>query len=61
MEYAPIVRIALRYVVGAGMAGSVTVGEQLAADPDLVFFGSMAVGALVEAGYAIAKRNGWST
>ena len=61
MDYAPLVRIVLRYIVGAGIMGSATIGDQLAADPDLIFYGSMAVGALVEAFYAMAKRRGGAT
>lgn len=61
MDYVPIVRIVLRYVVGAGLIGSEQVGESLAANPDLVFVGSLAVGAGVEAFYVLSKRWGWST
>ena len=61
MNYAPIARIVLRYVVGAGLLGSSVIGDQLAADPDIVFFASLALGAMVEAGYALAKRKGWAT
>lgn len=58
MNYAPIVRIVLRYVVGAGVMGSVAIGEKLAADPDLVMMGSLALGAVVEFAYARAKMIG---
>lgn len=61
MDYGPIVRIILRYLVGAGVMGSTEMGEYLAADPDLIFFGSMAIGAIVEAFYAIAKKRGGAT
>lgn len=61
MNYAPLSRIILRYVIGGLAMGSVTVGEQLAADPDLVLYGSLALGAVVEGAYALAKRKGWST
>ena len=61
MNYAPIARIVLRYVVGAGLLGSSVIGDQLAADPDIVFFASLALGAAVEGGYALAKRKGWAT
>ena len=60
MKYAPIVRIILRYMVGAGLMGSTVMGNRLAADPDLIFYGSMAVGALVEATYAAAVKYGWT-
>ena len=59
--YGPIVRIILRYLVGAGFMGSVVIGEKLAADPDLVAMGSLAVGAAVEAFYAWSKRTGGAT
>ena len=58
MNYAPIARIVLRYIVGAGLMGSEQIGEQLAADPDIVFSTALAVGAAVEAAYAWAKRKG---
>lgn len=61
MNYAPIARIILRYVVGAGIMGSAQIGGQLAADPDLVFYASLGIGAVVEAAYALSKRKGWST
>lgn len=59
MTYAPIARIVLRYVVGAviGMAQ----GEMLAADPDVVTIAALALGAIVEGLYALAKRKGWAT
>lgn len=61
MNYGPLARIILRYVVGAGLAGSQTIGDQLAADPDLVFYVSLGAGAVVEGAYALAKRKGWAT
>lgn len=57
----PIARIILRYVVGMALMGSAEIGEHLAADPDLILFTSVAVGAVVEALYAAAKRLGWNT
>lgn len=59
MNYAPIARIILRYLVGAivGLAQ----GNMLAADPDLVTVTALAIGAAVEAAYALAKRKGWTT
>jgi len=48
MKYAPLTRIILRYIVGAGLVGSNEIGRQLAADPDLVFYASMALGSVVE-------------
>jgi hypothetical protein len=61
MTWAPLVRILLRYLVGAGIMGSTALGEQLAADPDLVLYGSLALAATIEGAYAIAKRRGWAT
>ena len=61
MNYAPIARIALRYLVGAAFMGSAEIGAQLAADPDLVSMAALGIGAAVEAGYALAVRKGWST
>jgi hypothetical protein len=59
MDYAPIVRIILRYAIG-GIVGAAQ-GDMLAGDPDLVSFGAVALGACVEAAYAYAKRKGWAT
>lgn len=56
MDWAPIVRIILRYVIGAGIMGSQQIGEQLAADPDLVVAGSLLLGAIVEGFYVYAKK-----
>lgn len=61
MNWAPLARIILRYIVGAGVMGSFAIGDNLAADPDLVLYLSLAIGAAVEAGYALAKRKGWKT
>lgn len=61
MNYAPIARIFLRYIVGAGVMGSGQIGGALAADPDLVFYAALVIGAAVEAGYVVAKRKGWAT
>lgn len=61
MNYAPIIRIILRYLVGAVFMGSSEVGAQLAADPDLVAMGAIGLGLAVEAAYALAKRGGGST
>jgi hypothetical protein len=60
-DYAPIARIILRYVIGAVFMGSDQIGAQFAADPDAVMVAAVAVGAVVEAAYAIAKRKGWAT
>lgn len=60
MTYGPIVRILLRYVIGAVFMGSEEIGRQLAADPDIVAVGALVLGAAVEAAYTLAKRRGWS-
>lgn len=61
MNWAPLARILLRYLAGAGIMGSMTLGDQLVADPDLVLYVSLAIGAVVEAAYTYAKRRGWAT
>ncbi len=61
MTYAPLARIILRYIAGAGVMGSQQIGNQLAADPDLVLYLSLGIAAAVEAAYAFAKRKGWAT
>lgn len=61
MTYGPIIRIVLRYIVGAGLMGSHAIGEQLAADPDIVMIGALALGAVVEFFYAMARRKGGAT
>jgi len=58
MDLAPYVRIILRYGIGY-MAGS-NVGDTLSLDPDVVLALSLALGAVVEAIYAVAKRKGWA-
>ncbi len=55
---APIVRIALRY--GIGFALGPAIGMKLAADPDVVIAGSVALAAAVEGAYALARRKGWA-
>ena len=59
MDYAPIARIILRYIVGA-VIGTAQAGV-LAADPDVVTVIALGVGAAVEIIYAFAKRNGKPT
>lgn len=59
MNYAPIARIILRYGVGAIVGASQA--ELLAGDPDMVSVIALAVGAVVEAAYVMAKRKGWNT
>lgn len=59
MDFFPIARIVLRYVVG-GVVG-LEAGAALAGDPDVVLYVALAIGALVEAAYGVAKRRGWAT
>jgi hypothetical protein len=61
MDFAPIARIILRYIIGAAFMGSDQIGAQLSADPDLVMMLAAGIGATVEATYAFAKRKGWAT
>jgi hypothetical protein len=61
MDFAPYIRIALRYIVGAGLMGSAQLGEMMATDPDLIIVLSGLVGVAVEAYYQWAKRRGGAT
>ena len=66
MNYAPIVRIALRWIGGMLIArGWVAQSDAgLFADPDLVaavsFGGAIACGLVAEGWYAAARRFGWA-
>lgn len=59
MDYAPVARIVLRYVVGiiVGMDSA----HLIAADPDVVTVVALGIGTSVEILYALAKRKGWAT
>jgi hypothetical protein len=59
MDFAPIARIVLRYIIG-GIIGAAQ-GDMLAADPDVVTVVALGIGAAVEVVYAVAKRKGWAT
>ena len=59
MDFAPIARIIIRYVVGAIVG--MDAGATLAGDPDLVTVIALGIGAAVEVAYAYAKRKGWAT
>ena len=61
INYTVLARIVLRYIAGAGLLGSLLLGEQLAADPDIVLATSVAISAIVEYFYAQAKRKGGAT
>jgi hypothetical protein len=54
--FGPIARIVLRYGVGAVLGFKV--GQELAADPDVVMVVALGVGALIEAVYIAARRAG---
>lgn len=58
MDYAPMARIVIRYIVG--MVIGADAANVLAGDPDLISVAALAIGVLVEAAYAVAKRKGWS-
>jgi hypothetical protein len=57
---APIIRIVLRYIVGGLMMGSITMGEQFAADPDIVITLSAVVSLAVEGFWIASRRLGWN-
>lgn len=59
MDYAPIARILIRYIVGV-IVGS-DAADLMAGDIDLVTVVALAIGAATEAAYAFAKRRGWAT
>lgn len=66
MNYAPIIRIVLRYAFGGAFFGSPLIGEQLASDPDVVMAISFGISAVSAAGstavewlYYQAKKRGW--
>ena len=64
MTYMPIARIVLRYLAGALVAYgliSEDVAQQIALDSDLAIVVGAAIGAIVEAVYTYAKRNGGAT
>lgn len=58
-----ITRILLRYLVGGVFFGSMTLGDRLADDPDIVLLASSALSAsvafAVEFYYRAAKKKGW--
>lgn len=59
---AVLARILARYLSGALVAYGVIdagLGREMALDPDLALMIGAAIGALAEAGYALALRFGW--
>jgi hypothetical protein len=57
MDYAPIARIVVRYIVGL-VVGADTAGI-LAADPDVITIVAIGIGAAVEVIYTLAKKREW--
>ena len=57
-DFGPLARIIMRY--GIGYLAGLQAGNALAMDPDAVLMLSLALGAAVEAVYALAKRKGWA-
>lgn len=58
MDFAPIARIIVRYIVGAIIG--MDAGHALAGDPDVITLVALGIGLAVEGVYALAKRKGWS-
>lgn len=56
---APLVRIMLRYGVGAVFG--MELGNLLAGDPDVVLVLATGIGVATETVYAYAKKKGWAT
>lgn len=56
---APLIRIILRYGVGAVFG--MELGNLLAGDPDVVLLLATGVGVATEVVYAYAKKKGWTT
>ncbi|SLN74711.1 hypothetical protein ROJ8625_04084 [Roseivivax jejudonensis] len=61
---APLARIAMRYFAGALVAYGVVspeTGQAIAVDPDYLAIAGALIGAVTEAVYSVAKKNGWTT
>lgn len=58
MNYAPIARIVIRYIVGLCIGSDYA--DVIAGDPDVVTVAAAGIGVAVETAYAVAKRKGWS-
>ena len=58
MNYAPIARILIRYVVGVVIGADAA--DLIAGDPDVVTVVALAVGGLVEVVYSLAVKRGWA-
>ena len=59
MSFAPLARIILRYVSGFLVAKGLLASD-LSADPDLVLYLGLGIGAAVEFAYSLARKRGWA-
>jgi hypothetical protein len=59
MGFAPVARIAVRYIVGAIIGFESA--NILANDPDVIVFMALGISFAVEITYGFAKRKGWAT
>lgn len=59
MNYTPVARIAVRYIVGLILGAESA--SLLAGDPDLIAAVALLIGAGVEVAYAYAKKHGLAT
>ena len=58
MNYAPIARILIRYIVGVAIGADAA--DLIAGDPDVVTVVALAVGGLVEVAYTFAVKRRWA-
>lgn len=58
MDWAPIVRIFIRYCVGAAIG--IDNAARFADDSDIITIIALAVGVIVEGFYALAIKRGWA-
>jgi len=58
MNYAPIARIFVRYIVGLVLG--MDAADIMAGDPDIIACVALAIGAATEAAYALAVKKGWA-
>ena len=59
MDYAPLARIGVRYIVGLVLGANAA--EIIAGDPDIIALVAAGIGVAVEAVYVFAKKKGWAT
>jgi len=60
-QYAPYIRILLRYFAAAGFFGASTFGQALQTDPQFLQIVSAMLAGAVEGAYMWAKRKGMQT